>query len=156
MTFAARKSLAALCLVLALATAAPAIADDDSDMKTIGNITIYLGLIPADMIRGHSPDHVESSMHGRQPTSSDEYHVLIALFDAKTGARITHARITARVADVGLSGGQKTLQPMKIAGTETYGNYFPMNGNGPFTIKLTIHVPGQPTDIVTEFEHSHR
>lgn len=156
MIFTARKAAVALCLVLALATAVPAIADSGNDMKTIGNVTIYLGLIPAEMIRGHPPNHPESTMHGTRPPSRNEYHVLIALFDATTGARIAKARVTARVSEVGLLGEEKALQPMEIAGTETYGNYFPMNGDGPFTIKVTIHVPGQTSDIVTQFEHRHQ
>ena len=151
----ARKLLASF-LSLALAAAVPAAADSDNDTKTIGNITLYLGLLPAQMILGHPAEHPETTMHGGKPKSGGEYHVVIALFNASTGARIRNASITARVAEIGLLGEEKKLQPMEIAGTETYGNYFRMDDDGPFTIKLTIHVPGQSAAIVTEFEHSHR
>src|SRR5665648_1163295 len=56
-----------------------------SEMQTVGNITIYLGLLPADMIRGQTQDHPVDTMHGGVPSGSGEYHILVALFDAKTG-----------------------------------------------------------------------
>ncbi len=127
-----------------------------SDSKVVGDIQIYLGLLPAEIIRDHPQDHPETSMHGGRPTASGEYHLVIAIFDMRNGARITGANITARVSEIGLAGSQKTLDPMLIAGTETYGNYFEMSGDGPFRISLKIHVPGRPQDITAEFEHRHR
>jgi hypothetical protein len=47
-------------------------------------------------------------------------------------------------------------EPMKIASTVTYGNYFRMVGHGPFRISLTIHIPGEPQAISAEFEHRHQ
>jgi hypothetical protein len=142
--------------LLLIGLIAPAMADEGSDRKTVGNVAIYLGLLPAEMIRGHRAQHPETSMHGGQPAGSGEYHVVIALFDAGGGARITNAAVSARVSEVGLAGEEKTLQPMEIAGTETYGSYFRMSGNGPFRIALLIHIPGDPAEVKAEFEHRHR
>jgi hypothetical protein len=122
----------------------------------VGNVVIYLGLLPAEMVRGHPAHHTESSMHGGASAASGEYHVVIALFDARNGKRITGAHISARVSDVGLFGEEKTLAPMQIAGTETYGNYFPMAGNGPFRIAIVIRLPGESQDTKAEFEHRHQ
>ena len=148
--------LLGLILLLLTGISGPATADTASDSKTVGNVVIYMGLLPAEMIRGHPHDHPEASMHGGRPAGSGEYHVVIALFDAKSGARITKAQITARVAEIGLAGEEKMLEPMEIAGTETYGNYFRMAGNGPFRIELTIRVPGEPQEIKVQFEHRHQ
>jgi hypothetical protein len=125
-------------------------AQSSGDMKTVGNVLIYLGLLPAAMVRGHPQEHPEASMHGGVPKRTDEYHIIIALFDAKTGARIENADISARVFETGLAGEERKLEPMQIAGT-TYGNYFPMVGRGPFRIRVTIHIPGQAQPITTEF-----
>lgn len=133
-----------------------AAADTGSDMKIVGNIRIYLGLLPSEMVRGHPNDHPEGSMHGGAPRTSGEYHVMIAVFDAKTGSRIENADISARVSEIGLGGEEKKLEPMQIAGTVTYGNYFPMAGKGPFRIRITVHIPGQAQEITTEFEHRHQ
>lgn len=147
------RLLALLALLLA-GISAPATADTGSDSKTVDNVLIYMGLLPAEMIRGHPPSHAESTMHGGAPAGKREYHVVIALFDATTGKRISGADIRARVAEISLSGQEKKLDPMEIAGTETYGNYFLMAGNGPFRIDLTIRVPGRP-EFKVEFEHRH-
>ena len=144
-----------LALLFLLFTGIAATADTASDSKTVGNVVVYMGLLPAEMIRGHPPTHAEATMHGGPPKQSGVYHVVIALFDAKSFARITKADISARVSEVGLTGEEKKLEPMEIAGTETYGNYFPMTGHGPFRISLTIHVPGQAQEIKVVFEHRH-
>lgn len=148
--------LVAFLLLLIAGVAAPAMADTGSDSKTVGNVVIYMGLLPAEMIRGHPHEHPEATMHGGAPRASGEYHVVIALFDAKSGARIENADISARVSEIGLAGEEKKLEPMQIAGTVTYGNFFPMRGNGPFRIELVIHVPGQSQEIKAAFEHRHQ
>lgn len=133
-----------------------AAADTASDMKAAGNVRIYMGLLPSEMVRGHPNDHPEGAMHGGAPRTGGEYHVMIAVFDAKTGSRIENADISARVSEIGLAGEEKKLEPMQIAGTVTYGNYFPMAGNGPFRIRVTVHIPGQTQEITAEFEHRHQ
>jgi hypothetical protein len=45
---------------------------------------------------------------------------------------------------------------MEIAGTETYGNYFAMTGNGPFRINVVIRLPGSGEDIEAVFGHRHQ
>ncbi len=154
MTMRAGHLVLVLSLLLLSGLTNAAVADSGS--KIVGDVQIYMGILPAEMIRGHPQDHPESSMHGGQPTASSEYHIVIALFDVRSGRRITGADVTARVSEVGLAGSQKKLGPMLIAGTETYGNYFEMSGNGPFRISLTIHLPDKAQPIQVEFEHWHR
>ena len=156
MTARLLAGLFGLTLVLLAGVTGSARADTASDSKTVGNVVIYMGLLPAEIIRGHPHDHPETTMHGGRPGGSGEYHVVIALFDAKSGARIIKADVAARVSEIGLAGQEKKLEPMEIADTETYGNYFRMAGNGPFRISLTIHVPGEPQEIKVEFEHRHQ
>jgi hypothetical protein len=95
-------------------------------------------------------------MHGGVPAGADEYHVLIALFNATTYEGISNARVSARVSEIGLSGEEKTLEPMQIADTITYGNYFEMKGMEPFRIEVTISIPGASENIKVVFEHRHR
>jgi hypothetical protein len=97
-------------------------------------------------------------MHAGPAAAKGDYHVTIALFDAKTGARITGADVHARVAELGLAGEEKQLEPMQIAGTETYGNFFPMDtrGHAPFIITVTIRLPGQAEEIKAQFERRYQ
>lgn len=144
---------ASLLLVLSAVGAAAA---DAGDRKVVGGVLIYMGILPAEMIRGHPAEHPETSMHGGKPKASNQYHVMVALFDAKTLERISDARVSARVAEVGLAGDEKPMEAMNIADTITYGNYFRMAGHGPFRISLIIRIPGEPHEIKADFEHRHQ
>jgi FtsP/CotA-like multicopper oxidase with cupredoxin domain len=90
-----------------------------------------MGLLPAEMVRGHPKQQPEVSMHGGVAGGSSEYHLVIALFDAKTRERITKAEIRAVVSEIGLAGEETTLEPMEIAEAITFGNYVRMAGTCP-------------------------
>ena len=79
----------------------------------------------------------------------------VALFDAATGKRITGAQVSARVSELGLSGTEKKLEPMTIAGAISYGNYFRMSGTGIYRIRVQVRRPGMAQAIEAEFEYSH-
>lgn len=151
-----RSALLALAILAIFGFAMSVRADSDTNSKVVGNVAVYMGMLPVEMIRGYSPRTTEGSMHGGKPKGRDGYHIVVALFDAKSGTRITHANIRARVSEIGYTGEEKALQPMEIAGTETYGNYFSMVGDGPFRIPLVIRVPGEKHPIELQFEHRHQ
>ena len=102
------------------------------------------------MVRGHPREHPESEMHGGVPTG--ENHIMVALFDDKTGERIVGAEITARVRSGHAPDIEKRLESMTIVGSLTYGNYFYMVGSGPYQIELRIHVPGRNKPVSVRFE----
>jgi hypothetical protein len=77
-------------------------------------LVVYFGAMPAEVVRGHPRAHPESQMHGRGHESPGEKHVVIALFDAATGARITDATVSARV--VGSAAPARALERMTVAG----------------------------------------
>ena len=152
----ARRIVAAVGVVL-LTSPVFTIGAEETNYRVVDNVRIYLGVIPAPMVRGkHPATHTETSMHGGIPSGADEYHILIALFDERTGERISNAAMTARVAEVGLSGEKKALEPMQIAGTTTYGNYFTMKGTGVSRINVVVRIPGVPRDIDVTFQHKHQ
>jgi hypothetical protein len=141
---------------LLLLSAVGAAAAEPGDSKVAGGVLIYMGILPAEMIRGHPAAHPETSMHGGKPKASNQYHVMVALFNAKTLERISDAHVSARVSEVGLTGEEKPMEAMNIADTITFGNYFKMAGKGPFHIVVTIHIPGKPDEIKANFEHRHQ
>jgi hypothetical protein len=88
-------------------------------------------------------------MHGGAPVG--ENHIMVALFDAKGGARLTDAQVSARITgDRGLDV-RKPLEAMVVAGSLTYGNYFNMPGAGPYRIDITIRRPGATKEIRASF-----
>jgi hypothetical protein len=57
--------------------------------------------------------------------------------------------------EIGSGSKKKKLEPMKIAGTITYGNYFDMPDKNIYHIKVHIHLPGIPHVIEAKFTHRH-
>ncbi len=132
-----------------------AFAADVATHKVVNGVDIYLGVLPSEMILDHPQSHAEPGMHGGVPAGEHRFHVMVALFDAATGKRITGAQVKATVSELALSGTEKKLEPMLIADTISYGNYFIMSGNGIYRIQVQVRRSGVAQAIETEFEYRH-
>jgi len=132
-------------VLLFLISIGSAYAAESTYKQTVDGVAIYIGIVPAELVRGHPPEHPEGAMHGGP--RFNESHLTVALFDAKSGKRIGNAVITARVSDSRGVNAQRKLESMLIADSLTYGNYFPMTDAGPFRIELEIIVPGMKKPI---------
>lgn len=131
-------------------------AAEDMLSRTAGGLTVYLGVVPAEIVKGLKSHSVEPPMHGSIPRGVHEYHIVAAVFDAATGARVSDAAVTARVSGLGLSGTKKNLEPMQIAGTTTYGGFFDLPGPDLYTVRLAIDRPGAAQPVVLDFKYDHR
>lgn len=118
--------------------------------KVADGVSVYFAIVPAEIVRGHPREHPESEMHGGVPAG--ENHIMVALFDDKTGERIVRAEVVARVRGGRAPEVEKRLESMTIAGSLTYGNYFYMVGSGPYQIELRINAPGRNKPISMRFE----
>jgi len=134
-----------------LATAA-----DDAPYKLAGGLAVYVGVVPAEIVKGHPSGHAEQTMHCGAPKGAHEYHIVAAVFDATSGSRISDATVSAQISGIGLSGTKKKLDPMEIANTVSYGGFFDLPGHDLYTIGLTIERPGQPKPVSLEFKYDHR
>lgn len=130
-------------------------ASDVTRYKVVDGIGIYLGVVPTDLIMKHPMEHTERAMHGGVPLGRHHHHVMVALFESKTGDRITDAKVTADVAELGLAGHTKELEPMTIAGAPTYGNYFDLGVSGVYRILVRVRGSGLAHIIEAEFEYKH-
>ncbi len=120
----------------------PADADNRKSLhQRVGGVEIYLGVLPAEMVRGHPKEHPESDMHGGVPVGM--YHVMVALFDSTNGRRITDAVVTVRMVWPDQYSVEKRLEPMIVSASPTYGNYFRVPERGAVRIELQIRRPGQ-------------
>ena len=150
-TFTGVASAIGMCLMLWMGVA---VAAEDANYKTAGGMAAYLGVVPAELVKGPGPHSAERPMHGRIPRGQHEFHIVVAIFDAGTGARISDATVSAKISGLGLSGDQKVLEPMKIADTVTYGGFFNLTRDI-YTIRLTVQRPGaQPISL--DFRYDHR
>lgn len=145
----------ALLAVAASAWSGAALADGADERKTVGGIEFYIGILPSEMVLGHPKVHTESTMHDGPSGRSGQYHLVLALFKAATGERISDAQVTARVTPLGTAGQEKELQPMAIGEAPSYGNFFNMPGKGPFRIVIDVRRPGVTGKVEATFEHRH-
>jgi hypothetical protein len=112
--------------------------------RTVGGLTVYLGVVPAALIRGHAVGTTDA-MHVQEPGAA-AHHVMVAVFDGANGARITDAQVTATVADTVGAPETRRLEPMTVAGATTYGNFFDLtDGDRPAAIDVEIARPGRTT-----------
>ena len=112
------------------------------DYGIVDGVSVFFGVMPGEIVRGHPATHPEASMHGGPSGSRGERHVLISLYDAKK-TRLENMEVLARVGEYGLSAVQKPLEPMQLAGTVTYGNFFSMPKPGPYAIELDWRFKGE-------------
>ena len=138
----------------ALLGAAPAAAYAAENFRSIRGFAIYLGVLPAQLVQGHATDHPESKMHGGRPRRQSQQHIVVAVFDALTGARIEDAVVTAKVAESGRAVAQKRLEPMLIAGAMSYGNYFAMPANGTYRIDVRVVRPATGKTVDATFTYT--
>ncbi len=119
-------------------------------------LAVYLGIVPAAVVRGHPASHAESRMHGGAGTGRHRQHIVVAIFDDKTGARIENARVSATVDGLGHVGQQDVkLEPMKIENTITYGAFVDLSGNDRYRIAVEVTVPGRSRPVTMTFSSDH-
>ena len=147
-----RQGLAALLLVFAGA----AYGQTSSDYAVVDGVTIYYAVLPAEMLRGFPPGSDEVQMHGGVPGGKHVHHVQIALFDAVTSVRITDARVTATVAEVGLSSEELILKPFLVGDALTYGGYFEFQKRELYKIDVRAALPDGGRVIEKTFNYRHQ
>ena len=131
------------------------VASADTRYKIKNGVIVYVGALPAAMIGGHPRDHEGGVMHGGPPTGPHYYHVVVALFDQTSGARIKGAHVKASVTriDAKTHSGYKNLEPMLVNGRITYGGYFRMLPTTKYKIRLRIKRAKQSKEIELEFSY---
>jgi hypothetical protein len=136
------------CFVPALFLAASAHAGDYSEPKVIDGIEIHLGIVPASTaLRDPAV-----SKHGNKTHGS--HHLLVALTDPASGLRVGAVEVRARVAELGLNGEERQLDPLTMSPSKvSFGNFFFMNGRGPFQITLSIRRSAEAPPIEARFAY---
>lgn len=122
--------------------------------RTVGGLQIYLGIVPAELVRGHDAG-TTSAMHEPNRTVPDSHHVMVAIFDAATGARFPAASVTATIRPARGPTTVRSLEPMVVNGALTFGNYFALPSDGSRTV-IEVEVARPGTSAVTaRFAYRH-
>jgi hypothetical protein len=128
----------------------------DGLYQSASGVEAYIGVVPAEITKGHEPTQPQGPMHGGVRDGGYQYHLVAAVFDASSGERITDAAVTAQISGLGLAGPSKALEPMTIAGSITYGAYFNLPSRDLYTIVLAINRPAAGQPITLKFAYDHR
>jgi hypothetical protein len=121
-------------------------------LRTVDGLAVYLGVMPGQIVRGHPTGHTESAMHGGPPHDPDTYHLVVALFDQASGARVEDADVSATVSGLGHVGTRHIrLEPMSIAATVTYGGFVQMPSRDRYTISLEVRRSGAAAPARADF-----
>ena len=128
-------------------------------VQTVDDLTIYLGVVPAAVTRGHAPQHPERSMHGgvARPGLHD-VHLLVAVFSRPTGQRVTNAAVTARLHGTGSNRWTVPLTPMTINGALTFGGCTSLGTEEALMISVDVTRPGRSSGTRTmtaQFRYVH-
>ncbi|PHS37830.1 MAG: hypothetical protein COB07_09795 [Sulfurovum sp.] len=114
--------------------------------QTVDGLSVYFGVIPAQLIGGHGSMHRTRDMkHGKH-----SYHILVAVFDDTSKKRITDAVVKATVISLNAKGETKRLEPMH-GDLLSYGNFFELTERTPYTIKVEIRRSDHKAGSLTEF-----
>lgn len=151
LVFTWERGIQGILFGLFIAMSQLAWAVDSDQRQVVDGLLVYLGVLPAEMIRGHPREHPESEMHGGFP---DDYrhHIIVAIFDEDSGKRITAADVSVKVIGVDAAGSERKLDAMAIEGKRTFGGYFRMPGTGPYHIEVRIRLPEMSTPVKANFE----
>lgn len=127
-------------------------ASDASLSRSVDGIDIYMGITHSTQAEQNQNVHKMGFMKGIR---GKKHHITVALFDNKTGQRITDAKVVAGIGEMGLSSNRKKLRQERFAEALTYGRDFYLSQQGPYWIDLKIKRNGMKQATVTRFEWNH-
>lgn len=144
---------AGMCALLLSLAAHASWATAGGQYQTVAGMSVYVGVLPAEMLRGHPRGHHEREMHGGVPGGANRHHVVAALFETASGRRIADARVNVGVSGLGMATTRARMEPMSIDGMTTYGAYVTLPGPGPHKIRIEIRRPGAAGAAEAEFDY---
>ena len=133
-----RKTIVALMMLAAVPVAAQVPGE-----KTSGGMVFRIGLAEA---------MAAARMSGHKPVPSGASdHLVVSLADARTGERITDAKVRVDVAHPGSDPAEAMLVRMPPRGAESYGAYLDLRLRGRYRFRITADRPGRAAPAIAEF-----
>ena len=130
-----------------LGASAPVLAAEESSHLESANYHVYLGVVPASLIK-ENPTLVDGdkTLHRDDSMGDSSQHVLVAVFRKPNNERVINATVIGQVGLKKLLGGakaEKPLEKMLTSGVVSYGNYFSMPKPGEYEITVRIYEPNK-------------
>lgn len=154
---AVRAAIAGLGAMTAV-IAQPAPAGVVDGVKTVDDLTVYLGVVPAAIVQGHRAE-LATAVHGGLPRSSiHNIHLVAAVFNKDSGARLRDIQVRARIHGTNQNRWTVRLAPMLVNGVLTYGAFTNLGDEQDVMVSIDVIRRGRAraTRVTTvQFEYVH-
>lgn len=135
--------------------ATPSSAGVADGVKTVDELRIYLGVLPTGLVRRHKAE-LATAVHGGLPRSSiHNIHVLAAVFDKNTGARLSGIRVNAGIHGSNQNRWMVPLKPMIVNDALTYGGFTNLGAAQDVMISIDVARPNRKHITTAQFEYNH-
>jgi hypothetical protein len=151
-----RRAFLAGFFAIAFAAMPGRVMAEHGTFQQVDGLVIYFVIVPTAFVLGHPAEHTGRGMHGDTPDGRYVHHLLVALFDAATGVRITNASVTAVV-----QGGRQPsetrveLLPMTIGGAQAYGGFATLPPRDRYRVEIQVVRPSDAAPVRAVFSHQH-
>jgi hypothetical protein len=143
-------------MAMLLIAGRPAVGDfSDSTSRHAGGLIVDLAVIPASFVLGHSPEQTGEGMHGGRSNSRYSHHLIVAVFDAQSGSRITDAAVKVFVTSSRHPAERADLEPMTFGTTAAYGAFVDMPPRDTYHITIEVRRRDGKAPVTVDFWHQH-
>ncbi len=119
---------------------------------SVGGLDVYLGRVSAERMRTFPAGSPEAKMHGGIPGGSGYHHVNVSVFDAATQAPLAGATVSLDVEQLGMGREAKSLEPVTVAGSTSYGAYVRLVPKNSYAFYVRVQKPGAAKPIEAKFQ----
>lgn len=147
------KRLAAAVAIALIAT--PLNAGVVDGVKTVDDLTIYLGVLPAGLVRGHEAELATAVRGGLPRSSVHNIHVVAAVFNKTTGARLNGIVVNARIHGTNQNRWTVPLKSMIVSNAMTYGGFTNLGTEEDVMISIDVIRPNRRHVTTAQFEYNH-
>jgi hypothetical protein len=138
-------------LVITAAAAFLALPAAAQQMKTVNGLVINIGIADAIQVEHVDAQHgVHTGGHG-----SGVQHIVVAIADQKSGARIADATVTIEVRDPKGVRQKKPAMAMVTAGFPDYSEVFDFGWSGKYVVRVVIQPKNGARPIEATFTVNH-
>lgn len=112
------------------------------------------GLVLGAAVRDQANSPGDAAMHGTAPQQANSYHVVLALFDATSGARVADGDVAMTLSGHGHNGGgSQPLDAMGARDQASYGGYIVLPEPGTYLMTFNVRRPGgHPSHVKAAFK----
>ena len=143
-----------LALLLVACGAGPRVAQVPGSARS-GDLVAYVGIVPAAVAREHMAADA-TPQHPPPKANVDLHHLVVALFDATSGARIEQAEVIATHLSPRRQPVRRVLSPMRTGDVISFGGEFEISKGSGHLFEIEARRPGRkPARFSFGYDNQH-